>query len=281
MPLAEILWDLNQKRKRKAAEDDQRRRLIKLKQKKTRLEATETILVDEINSGQVNFESEKEVADGNSEISDDQVKRVFSRMKTKQKLEGLAYMSGITCWREEQQVMHYTFDPFIRGYPKGPYSLRMVPSKGRLALLRHTIPEGVPLTMLYEEYFENTKDPTKDSAKILPDFLKTVFRYLRAYLSRVDQVKELNEFDLGDNVSDVQHTEHYTSMKLVLSVQEKESDHGGLQATISVSYEEDGERPIPGSLKVDTNMDVDVQALEEQCYVFYTRRLKDAIIEAF
>jgi len=70
-------------------------------------------------------------------------------------------------------------------------------------------------------------------------------------------------------------------MKLVLSVQEKESDHGGLQATISVSYEEDGERPIPGSLKVDTNMDVDVQALEEQCYVFYTRRLKDAIIEAF
>ena len=51
MALSEILWDLNQKRKRKAAEDDQRRRLMKLKQEKTRLEATETTLVDDINCG--------------------------------------------------------------------------------------------------------------------------------------------------------------------------------------------------------------------------------------
>jgi len=280
MPLGSILSELNEVDKKKTVEKQTRSSILDLTRKKVKLDITESALVDDINGGKVSFVQNRRA--DKEELTKAQMKNIFKMVKTKQKLEALAYVNGITCSKEDGETMLYTFDPYIRGVPKGTYCLRMVPSRGKLLLLGHTLPSAVPVGTLYESYVADQQDPTKDVTKLLPNFLKEIFRFLRAFLSRQDQVKELEESgELGDNVSSITALDNYTSLKIVLTVSEKDVEQANLQATISLLYAEDGERPIPGSLKVVTNMDVDVEALEDQCHKFYQHRLKDAIIKSF
>jgi len=202
-------------------------------------------------------------------------------------LKGLAYLTGITGWKQGDDEITFTFDPIINGKWKGTFYLRLKQSQGRLISKGHNFPHAVPFKKLYSEYLQ--KVMKEDKRECLAWVLKTLMRYLRAYLSREDQFKQMKE-EMNDCVREVQALNNYTAIKIVLIIAETGETEADIQSSLKVSiflnYSPDGERPLLGSLKVKVETEGEeeldhTEALVDQCQAFYTHRLKEAIIEAF
>jgi len=286
-----ILREYAERENKKVEVRDACRDIVKLKKRRVDLEHREKELKENINKEQTNDGADEVDVDdeeGVPQPGDLQAKTIFNIVKTKQKLEGLAYMSGITGWKQENDEIHFTFDPFVNGRHCGTYVLRMRPGQGRMVSQGHTLPHAVPFKKLYSDYL--SKLSSQDRHECLKSLLKDIMRYLRAFLSREDQFLELKEGALGDNIKELLAVDHYTKIKIVLVMMETDdaNSSGGsfLKVSLSLNYAKDGERPVRGSLNVaaesEKREDVDMVALLEQCEeVFYTTRLKNAIVEAF
>lgn len=278
MSLGSILCEYNNELKKKAKEKEISKRILTLKQRNSNLDQTRTAVIQEISTGERTDHPADEDLE-NRELSQLEIENLFNISKAKQKLECYAYMTGITAWKQENNEIHFIFDPYIRGNPKGPYVLKMKPKQDRLVLKGHTLPHAVPVRKLYGQYIADT---SKDAGKTLSTLLKAIFRYLRGFLSREDQVEELmRDEELKDYIKEIQAVKHYTHVQLMIEIRQTGENATSLRVTISMSYEKDGERPVIGSIKVNTDMDVDTDALLEQCAAFYTERLKEAVIQAF
>jgi hypothetical protein len=269
-----VLQQYNRELKEKAKEEEEKKKIMKLKARKEDLDRREKALIQEIKSGEF-FRATAVPCSSlqKQELTSTDAENLFNLSKYKQKLESLALMNGITTWKQENGHIHFTLDPYIRGQPKGAFLVRMKPNQGKMILLGHNLPHAVPVSKLYGKY-------TEASTKSLGNFLDSLFRYLRGFLSRVDQVEEMQEC-MGTSIESIQATNHYTSVVIGISLKQSDVDADALRVTLSMKYEKLGERPILGSLKVATNADVDISELLEQCTPFYTSRLKTALAEAF
>jgi len=284
-----ILREYEEKENKRVEVRDACRDILRIKKRREDLESREKQLKEKMNQELANDDDDvdDDVDEGVPQPGDIQAKTIFNIVKTKQKLEGLAYMSGITGWKQDNDEIYFTFDPFINGHHAGTYVLRMKPSQGRMISQGHNLPHSVPLKKLHSDYLMNLS--SQDRHECLKTLLKTIMRYLRAYLSREDQFQELKEGALGDNIREVQAVNHYTAIKIVLVMMETDDENssGGscLKVTLSMNYAKDGERPLKGSVNVvaesESQADVDTDTLLEQCQSFYTNRLKNAIVEAF
>jgi len=110
----------------------------------------------------------------------------------------------------------------------------------------------------------------------------TVYRYLRSYLSKEQQVLDLKDGDLAQYLTNIQTFDNFTSITISLQIREEENEDAK-QIQLSVEYEPDSDRPTPGSLKVEVPEDWEdaVESMTEQCQILYTSRLKEGVLSAF
>jgi len=214
------------------------------------------------------------------------VQHLLAANQTKLKLQCHAMSTGITAWQSED-VITFTFDPCILGTFYGPYKVRMKAAKdkqtnkGRIYLRGHDLPPAVPVTDLYKDHFEQEED--KYSSTNLNPFLDSVMKFLRSFLSRQAQFQELKD-QFKDDVREFKSVSHCTAVQFKLDLKD-EGQHEAITASIALNYEKDGERPKPESLRVTLMgqqlSQEDRDAFNEQCVVFYTHRLAEAVVAAF
>jgi len=294
MDCGEILMMYNKKSREKKNLEDLKKNVKLLKRKKDALEERENRLREDINSGSVGEArgyslplSVTETDPSSPKLTQPPLVDVTYLMETaknKQKLQCHAITTGVTAWKSENesdQEIRFTFDPCVMGTFYGPYTLRMKPLKGRMFLRGHTLPHSVPVKDLYSKFFERSQE-SYQSTQLAP-FLEEVMRYTRAYLSRQHQFQELR-VNFRDDLREFQSVSHHTAVSFILDLKD-EGSSGHVTATIAINYDRDGERPRPGSLKVslagqEMTQD-DRDAFDDQCAVFYTHRLSEAVYTAF
>jgi len=276
MALSSILCDYNKELKLKAKEKEISKRILGLKKKNTRLDETRNAMQELSTGERVELATEDKLE--NRELTQTEVENFFNIAKAKQKLESYAYTTGIAAWKQESGEIHFTFDPYIRGNPKGPYMIKMKPRQGRLVMTGHNLPYAVPVRKFYGTYIEDVKSSTEHT---LSTFLKSNFRCLRAFLSREDQVEELRQdVELKSYIKEIQAVNHFTCIQLVLVIRQTGEEAMSLRVTISLNYDKERERPT--SIKVTTDpQDIDQESLLEQCAAFYDNPLREAVIQAF
>lgn len=291
MDFGDILMNFHNKSEDERNRDKLKKEIKQLKRKNEAMSAREQKLRHDINSDNVGSASSyalpRTVAASDpldaSQGTVADVQYLLAANKTKLQLQCHAMATGITAWKStDDPEITFTFDPCIMGTFYGPYNLRMKPVKGRIYLRGHSLPSAVPVTDLYSEYFE-VQESSKNSSDNLNLFLDSVMKFLRAFLSRQAQFQELKD-KFRDDVREFKSVNHCTAVQFFLDLRD-EGQEEAITANIALNYEKDGERPKPESLRVTlmghqlTQEDRD--AFNEQCTVFYTHRLAQAVVEAF
>jgi len=273
MSLAGILIERAENEKKNKVISDASLAIRNLKRQNKALEEKGKLIKKHINEG--SYECSTNNFDDSQAVSAESAEQLYRISKANQKLEGMAYMTGITANKQKNQIS-YMFDPYIQGEPRGPYFVRLGPS---YILLANDMPQGVPVRKIHKKSF----DPRgHSSSENLKSFLKTVYRYLRSYLSREQQVVDLKDGDLALYLKNVETFNHFTSVSITLQIREEENEDAK-QIELSLDYEPDSDRPTLGSLKVEVPEDWEdaVDSMTEQCQTLYTSRLKEGILSAF
>ncbi|XP_023338812.1 uncharacterized protein LOC111709393 [Eurytemora carolleeae] len=179
----QVLQEYNREKKERERIHKEEKKIMLLQQKMENLESREKAFLKTINTGEYSgtTDSSMDVA----ELTVYNIENLFQICKSKQKLESLALMYGITAWKHENGQIHFTFDPYIRGQHKGAYIIRMMPNQGKMNLLGHSLPHAVPVHKLYAKY---TEDASKDSSKTLATFLDTSFRWSQGIKSEKSNI---------------------------------------------------------------------------------------------
>jgi len=292
MDFGDILMNYHDKKEEERKRDLLKKEIKVLKRKNEAVSNREQKLRHDINSGRIASASSyalprtlHDPLNNSSQTTVAEVQQLVAEAKVKQKLQCLAISTGITAWKQTTDPdteITFTFDPCILGTFYGPYKLRMKPSKGRISLRGHSLPPSVPVTDLYRQYFDQ-EEATKHSSASLNPFLSSVMKYLRAFLSRQSQFEELKD-QFKEDLREFQSVNHCSAVSFMLDLRD-EGHEEAITASIAVNYDKDGERPRPESLRVTlvgqqlTAEDRD--AFNEQCKVFYTHRLAEAVLAAF
>jgi len=282
----------NKKKKEEKSLEDLKKNVKLLKRKRDALEERENRLRDDINSGSVREASSYRLPLSVTETDPSSrpasplvdVRFLLETARSKQNLQCHAITTGITAWKSENSSdpeVRFTFDPCVMGTFHGPYTLRMKPLRGRMFMRGHTLPHSVPTKELFDKFLDKMEN-SYQSTQLAP-FLDEVMRYTRSYLSRQQQFRDL-KVNFQDDLREFQTLNHHTSVSFILDLRDEGSE-GHVTATIALHYDRDGERPRPGSLKVSlTGQEMtqdDRDAFDEQCAVFYTHRLSEAVHAAF
>lgn len=212
-------------------------------------------------------------------LSELDVTRMRRIAQTKRKLQVHAMCNGVTSFKSKDETK-FTFDPYIRGKPFGPYVLRIKFTRQKKAVLRgHTLPHAVPTRSLYDEYFEDVDDHSQQ----LAPFIKSVSKHLRAFLSRKDQCDRLRQ-TFAEDITEFQAANHCTAVSFTLCLKDEDSQEH-IRVTISMIYDKEEERPKMGSLKLkfepEELAEEDEKEVQEQISAFYKMDLSDAVSEAF
>lgn len=293
----DILMEYNRKSKEDKKVDELKMDVKRLKRKRDAMAERNNTIRNDINSGIVNEPSHyklplgvtvtdptSDTIDANQALTD--VTFMLETAKTKQKLHCHAISTGITAWKSQNTndpEITFNFDPCVMGLFHGPYTLRMIPVNGRMFLRGHTLPHAVPTKELYNKLLAKSS-ASYQSTKLAP-FLNELMRFTRAFISRQIQFQELRE-KFQNDLREFQSVNHCTAVSFILDLRDEGDEEGShVTATILLNYEKDAERPKPGSLKVtlvgqEMTQD-DRNAFDDQCAVFYTHRLADAVVEAF
>jgi len=229
-----------------------------------------------------NQDLEPEVEENQQNLTPDRrAENLFNITKLKQKMLGIAYMTGITLWKQDNNDLSVTFDPYVRGQPKGAYELRMTQS---FNIVDHNLPIAVPLRSLHKDHL----DPSvrkQNSIQNLSPFLKSVFKYLRCFLSRQDQVQELkDDSSMDEFIKDIETNDKCTKISVTFTVRHKdEVEDCPLESKLNLAYQLDSERPMPGGIQVviAEEWQDEKENLEAQCQLLYKHSLKNGFLAAF
>jgi len=275
---------------RKEKDFDKLKQEVKyMKRKRDAMVDREQKIRDDVNAGTVGNTSKyrlplsvlpaPNVSQNQVLFSELDITRMRRIAQTKRKLQVHAMCSGVTSFKSKDETK-FTFDPYIRGKPFGPFVLRIKFTRNKKAVLRgHTLPHAVPTRSLYDEYFEDVDDHSQQ----LAPFIKTVSRHLRAFLSRKDQCDRLRQ-RFAEDITEFQAANHCTAVSFTLGLKDEDSQEH-IRVTISMIYDKEEERPKMGSLKLkfepEELAEEDEKAVQEQIGAFYKMELSDAVTEAF
>eukprot|EP00092_Neocalanus_flemingeri_P056583 GFUD01067098.1.p1 GENE.GFUD01067098.1~~GFUD01067098.1.p1 ORF type:complete len:291 (-),score=71.71 GFUD01067098.1:193-1065(-) len=211
--------------------------------------------------------------------SEAEVQRLKNIARIKQKLQAHALCHGVTSLRGENNETKFIFDPYVGGKPFGPFVLRMRFIRTQAVLRGHNLPHAVPTRSLYTEYFEDVENHSEQ----LAPFIRSVAKHLRAFLSRKQQCDQLRQ-RFAEDIREFQAANHCTAISFSLCLKDEDNEEQ-IIVSIDMIYDRDEERPKPETLKVTFDpphmSDDDRQAVKEQCMVFYSMRLTEAVIAAF
>jgi len=275
---------------RKEKDFDKLKQEVKyMKRKRDAMVDREQKIRDDVNAGTVGNTSKyrlplsvlpaPNVSQNQVLFSELDITRMRRIAQTKRKLQVHAMCSGVTSFKSKDETK-FTFDPYIRGKPFGPFVLRIKFTRNKKAVLRgHTLPHAVPTRSLYDEYFEDVDDHSQQ----LAPFIKTVSKHLRAFLSRKDQCDRLRQ-RFAEDITEFQAANHCTAVSFTLGLKDEDSQEH-IRVTISMIYDKEEERPKMGSLKLkfepEELAEEDEKAVQEQIGAFYKMELSDAVTEAF
>jgi len=207
----------------------------------------------------------------------EELARLRSAAAARQRLEGLALATGVTCWLGEHGETIVYFDPYVGGRHYGPYELRLkLPKEGKMVLKGHSLPHEVPTLELYKRALE-------EEGEVRP-LLHTLATHLRAALSRQQQVEELKE-RFPEEVKEVSCTNKGTGLTVVLGLVDQETAVSH-EITVTMVYERAAERPSSLVLDFHTSegeglTEEEERAVRKECRAFYTKRLAAAVAAAF
>jgi len=275
---------------RKEKDFDKLKQEVKyMKRKRDAMVDREQKIRDDVNAGTVGNTSKyrlplsvlpaPNVSQNQVLFSELDITRMRRIAQTKRKLQVHAMCSGVTSFKSKDETK-FTFDPYIRGKPFGPFVLRIKFTRNKKAVLRgHTLPHAVPTRSLYDEYFEDVDDHSQQ----LAPFIKTVSKHLRAFLSRKDQCDRLRQ-RFAEDITEFQAANHCTAVSFTLGLKDEDSQEH-IRVTISMIYDKEEERPKMGSLKLkfepEELAEEDEKAVQEQIGAFYKMELSDAVTDAF
>jgi len=285
----DILMDFDAKSKKEKNLDKLKQDVKSLKRKRDAMQEREIKIRNDINSGTVQNAATyrlplsvlppQNLSQRQVVPSEVEVQRLKNIARTKQKLQVHALCHGVTSLRGTKDEIKFIFDPYVGGKPFGPYVLRMKFTRNQAVLRGHTLPHAVPTRSLYSEYFEDTEDHSDQ----LDPFIRSVAKHLRAFLSRKQQCDQLRE-RFSEDIREFQAANHCTAVSFSLCLKDEDSRE---QITVSIAmiYDRDGERPKLDTLKVNIDppqiTEEDREAVNEQCMVFYSMKLTEAVIDAF
>jgi len=300
--LYDMLLDFDAKIRKEERIEELKSEVIKLKKKRDVLRAHEQRLSEDINSGTVeaNLKSYHlpaaaalniEQSNQPQPLTDTQLETAKLIGIVKQKVSGLVTVSGVSVWGGEAGGEDTTIvlDTYVMGKHRGPHTLRLRFSPGRVVFRGHTMPHPVQVRDMFMEHMGSQETRGLSDAQLAErfrDFVSVLSKRLRSYLSREAQVTELRK-GLGRDLTHLSTSANITQLKFSMLLQEEGDDSStpvsqSLQVTFSMLYHRDGERPKPDSVEVKFNNEVEeLEQILEQCEVFYTKTLIMAIRDVF
>eukprot|EP00088_Acartia_fossae_P030957 TRINITY_DN3191_c0_g1_i5.p1 TRINITY_DN3191_c0_g1~~TRINITY_DN3191_c0_g1_i5.p1 ORF type:complete len:292 (-),score=61.04 TRINITY_DN3191_c0_g1_i5:10-846(-) len=272
--LQNVLREFAEKDKQNKAKIELSNKLKQLKVKNKQLDQQIEAAKKQLSVGKGSENEDPIQNKKNPSVTSEMAQNLFKYAKGKQKLTGLAFMSGVVATSQEVGML-YTFYPYTNGESKGQYNLHL---GNRYEVLSHTLPKNaVPLRDLMATHLDIRKEGDD-----LKTFLRAVFRHLKSYLSRESQIAELSHEGLSEYISDVKKTNNLTDLTITLKVTEQDNDTAA-EIEIRLNYEPDKDRPKPGSLQINVSemWEESLDNLVTQCDALYTSRLKEGLLAAF
>jgi hypothetical protein len=292
--IADILMDYDAKVKREEHLMTLKKEVKALNRKKTILQELESKKRENINSGKTvplaTYRIPLELRDldvkPNIMLGEDDLLRLPQIARNKEQMTALTYCQGVTVWSVDDETK-FIFDPYVGGQPYGPYLLRVRFIQGRMVLRGHSLPHAVETRKLFEEFCRGMRGEGSDqnlSQRISP-FISEISRNLRAFLSRQQQCEELRE-KFGQDLIGMKTTNNFSavSFSAILDTEGEDSKEQPLVITISMVYKRNAERPKTDSVKVSYSKEIpeeDKKATMERCSAFYSKKLTEALLEAF
>lgn len=229
-----------------------------------------------------------------------------------QKMDVFKYALGVHILERNTSLITFVFSPSYKGkqWSGLNYSVTLNKKTSSLTLDKATLPAVSKVSLDPQSYdfkqLRQTKRyfdksgltmviPLQELAdETLPKvdlFIKKTKRYLDAYISRFQQMQTLFDMLERKEINNMESNEDLTHIKFatVIGTNSEDSDEDEeIHLHLTLYYHHGDHRPIPQSMEMKlsgrgkNNLDDDAfQDLKEQCKVFYTHSIPDAMKEAF